>query len=70
MVFRKGKKKEKNDGSGDTTSTPTDENAKLYLNPVFAQCSIKNSQLRQIIPLPAEINLQEWLASHGKCKTR
>ncbi|XP_055331131.1 MOB kinase activator 2-like [Paramacrobiotus metropolitanus] len=59
----KGRKKEKNDGSGDATSTPTDDSTKLYLNRSLMQRFIQTSQLRQIICLPSEIELSEWLAS-------
>ena len=75
FVFRKGRnKKDKTDGSGDGgggAGTPTsgtvgiagDECSKLYLRHANMQRFVKNHHLRQIIPLPPEIDLNEWLAS-------
>ena len=76
FLFRKGRnKKDKTDGSGDGgggAGTPTsgtvgiagDEcSSKLYLRHANMQRFVKNHHLRQIIPLPPEIDLNEWLAS-------
>ncbi|OQV18111.1 putative MOB kinase activator-like 2 [Hypsibius exemplaris] len=64
----KGKKKtDKTDGgagAGDgATPAAGDECHKLYLNHACMQRFVKNNHLRQIIPLPPEIDLNEWLAS-------
>lgn len=54
-------------GTATTTMTTTGEDcSKLYLHHVHLQRFVKNHHLRQIIPLPPEIDLNEWLASQSK----
>ncbi|GAU98345.1 hypothetical protein RvY_09503 [Ramazzottius varieornatus] len=59
----KGKKKDRSDGSGDGLPSE-DSSSKLYLNHMYLHRLLKNNHLRQIIPLPSQVDLNEWLATH------
>lgn len=46
---------------------PTPEEKKLYLEPEYTKVRVVDFELKELVVLPREIDLNEWLASNSRC---